>query len=74
MKRHVDSIPQGMWRTAKREDIDIVDMKNGHLRNTMNMLNRKGLHEHRKFAELEQEAKNRGWTVQEDEFLIGGNL
>jgi len=74
MQMHVDSIPDGKWKTAKREEVDIVDMENGHLRNTMNMLKRKKLDKHRKYAELEEEAKARGWTLDADEFLLEGGL
>jgi len=74
MRAHVDGIPEGYWVTAKRETIRISDMSNGHLANTMNMLRRKGLNEHGKFKELEQEARNRNWTIHEDEFLLEGGL
>lgn len=74
MEVHVNSIPDGKWRTAKREDVDIVDMENGHLRNTMNMLERKGLKEHKKYLELEQEARRRGWAIGSDEFVLEGGL
>lgn len=60
-RKFLDAAPEGQWLSASKEIIQISKMTNGHLRNCINMLQRKELTEHQKYGELMREAEGRGW-------------
>ena len=72
--KFLDAAPPNQWLTSKRELINITDMGNGHLRNSINMLKRKKLIEHKKYEELLRETVRRGWSPDKSDFFLDGAL
>jgi len=74
LSRHIESAPDGMWRSKSGQVTFIRDMDNGYLRNCIFFCRKKGLQDTGKYYQLEYEAQLRGWDISEDEFLLSGGL
>ena len=76
MEQYLQGAGPGEWRTANKINILIKEMGNGHLRNAIQLVQRKELTDHPKYGELLQEASRRGWVFQavEGDFFLDGAL
>lgn len=76
MEQYLEGAGPGEWRTANKINILIKEMGNGHLRNAIQLIQRKELTDHPKYGELLREAERRGWVFNQKggDFFLDGAL